>query len=351
MGNTVLSIIVPAYNSASTLERCLDSFLVPELFNSIEVYVVSDGSKDSTAAIAQTYVDRYPCFNLISKQNGGHGSVINTAVNILGGKYFKVIDSDDWVRTENLSAFVSSLEVLDADVVFTHFRTVDSRDGHQREYRISGVEFGKVYSFDDYWRHKQDVFQACCFHGITYSTDFYKSCGVKLSEGISYEDQEYSTLPFANVRKVAALDLFLYEYSIGDPNQSMSDANQVKRLNQREQVLWKLLDAAPTNLSYTATDYFLFKNREFLLSFFMAALVKNPNKRGGRKITRRLRQQLNERRRFALLKAARVPYAVCLFMSYFGRLGNALLELRRFGAMQSLAVCIRGGSKINALRG
>ena len=347
----VLSLIVPAYNSSSTLRRCLDSFLVPHLFDRIEVLVVNDGSTDNTREVAQLYTETHSCFRLINKQNGGHGSVINVAIDSVSGKYFKVIDSDDWIKSENLAVFVDALETFDADVVFTHFRTIDSRNWRQREYNISGIEFGRVYAFEEYWRHRKSVFQACCFHGITYKTDFYKSCGIKLSESISYEDQEYSTLPFAHVKTVVPLDISLYEYSIGDPNQSMSDANQAKRLSQREQVLWMLIDATTTSLSDTASDYFLFKNREFLLGYFMAAMVKNPNKPDGRKITRKLRQKLDERGQSALLKAARVPYAVCLFMSYFGRYGNVLLDLRRFGAIRSLAVRIRGGGIVNALRG
>ena len=347
----VLSFIVPAYNSASTLRRCLDSFLVPPLFDRIEVLIVNDGSTDSTQEVAKLYADTYPCFRLISKQNGGHGSVINMAVGSVSGKYFKVVDSDDWIKSENLAAFVDALESFDADVVFTHFRTIDSRNGRQREYNISNVEFGRAYTFEEYWRHRKSVFQACCFHGITYKTDFYKLCGIKLSEGISYEDQEYSTLPFAHVKTVVPLNISLYEYSIGDPNQSMSDANQAKRLSQREQVLWKLIDAAGQDLTETAADYFMFKKREFMLGFYMAALVKNPSKPDGRKITHKLRQKLDERGQSALLKAARVPYLLCLFLSYFGRFGNKLLDLRRFGAVRSLAVWIRGGGNVNALRG
>ena len=343
MSGIVLSFIVPAYNSASSLKRCLDSFLVPELFKRIEILIVNDGSTDDTEKIAASYIEKYSCFRLHNKVNGGHGSVINQAVNIINGKYFKVIDSDDWVKTENLKTFISALEAYNADVFFTHFRTIDSRNGYKREYRAKNIIFGQPYSFDDYWLEKQNIFQTCCFHGICYKTEFYRSCRISLSEGVSYEDQEYSTLPFAKVKSVVPLDIFIYEYSIGSPEQSMSDENQVKRLAQREQVFWKLLEASSSKLTETASDYFMFKTREFLLGFFMAALMKNPDKPKGRATARKLRHDIKERGADALLKASYKPYAICLIISYLGRFADAFMELRRINVIRKLALHIRGG--------
>ena len=140
MDNKVLSFIVPAYNSEETLNCCLDSFLVPSLLGKIEVFVVNDGSTDNTESIAQTYAEQYHCFHLINKANGGHGSVINYAVNIISGKYFKIIDSDDHIKSDNLAEFINALEIFNADVVFTHFRTID---------------FSRICSFDEYWQQKQ----------------------------------------------------------------------------------------------------------------------------------------------------------------------------------------------------
>ena len=344
----IVSFIVPAYNSETTLRKCLNSFLNPAVSDEIEVIVINDGSTDSTPHIASEYAAEYRFFQLINKENGGHGSAINYAKAIAGGKYFKVIDSDDWVQTANLPAYIESLKSTDADVVFTHFRTIDSRDGHIRDYNINNINFGNIYSFDDYWKHKQNVFQTCCFHGITYNTDFYRGYNIELSEKVSYEDQEFSTLPFAHVRTVLPLDIYLYEYSIGNPNQSMSDSNQVKRLQQREQILRKLLDAATPDLSPAASDYFMFKNRDFLLAYYMAALIKNPNKPSGRKAVRKLRDNLEKQGAQSLLEASHKQYVICFSISYLGRFGNVLLNLRRFSAIRDLAVRIRGGEKNRA---
>ena len=81
MAETILSIAVPAYNSEHYLGKCLDSMAGADA--RLEVIVVDDGSTDGTGVLVQEYVRRFPRqVSLISKDNGGHGSGINTAVEI-----------------------------------------------------------------------------------------------------------------------------------------------------------------------------------------------------------------------------------------------------------------------------
>ena len=99
----VLTILVPVYNTEKYIRRCLDSLLVPEVLESIEVLVVNDGSKDRSPEIAQEYAEAFPdTVVLVNKENGGHGSTINTGIERANGKYFRVLDSDDWFNTVDL---------------------------------------------------------------------------------------------------------------------------------------------------------------------------------------------------------------------------------------------------------
>ena len=56
----VLTVLVPTYNVEKYLRRCLDSLLLPEVLEEIEVLVVNDGSKDGSADIARAYEKKYP---------------------------------------------------------------------------------------------------------------------------------------------------------------------------------------------------------------------------------------------------------------------------------------------------
>lgn len=118
----VLSIVIPAYNVEKYLEKCLSSFEIEAVLDRIEILVINDGSGDHTAEIAQRYCEKYPeTYFLYNKENGGHGSGINYGIRYATGKYFKVVDGDDWLNTEELEAFVKLLEETDTDIVAADF--------------------------------------------------------------------------------------------------------------------------------------------------------------------------------------------------------------------------------------
>ena len=116
MDEKILTVTIPSYNVEAYLEDCLESFVNSEVMDDIEVLIVNDGSSDNTAKIAQRYVDKYEnTFRLINKENGGHGSTINTGVREAKGKYFKVVDGDDWVDTRSFIHLVKVLKESDAE--------------------------------------------------------------------------------------------------------------------------------------------------------------------------------------------------------------------------------------------
>jgi len=114
----VLTVLVPTYNVEKYLRRCLDSLLLPEVLEEIEVLVVNDGSKDGSADIARAYEKKYPqTVVFVDKENGGHGSTINVGIEKAQGTYFKVLDSDDWVNIGDFIEFVKRLKEETADAV------------------------------------------------------------------------------------------------------------------------------------------------------------------------------------------------------------------------------------------
>ena len=101
-----ISFAIPCYNSEAYMEKAINSILVGG--EDVEIIVVNDGSKDGTQEIAERYQEKYPTIvKAVAKPNGGHGDAVNCGLEHATGKYFKVVDSDDWVDEEAL------LKVLD----------------------------------------------------------------------------------------------------------------------------------------------------------------------------------------------------------------------------------------------
>ncbi len=280
----LLSFIIPAYNAAPFLGKCLESMLCPEVLDKLDIIVVDDGSADHTATIAQGYCDSYPgSVRLIRQENKGHGGALNTGIAAAAGRFIKVIDADDWVETANLPAFLEALEGCDSDVVLTHHFTRNIANCQTRLWKSYPEVFGTPLSMEQIMARPMDYLRSLTFHGITYRRDFYRQQGIALSKHIFYEDQEYSTIPCCSAQSILCLDLFLYNYRIGDLNQSMSDANQLKRLGHSEAVLERLLlEYESRELTPAGKVFFQTKVKVFILGYLLTVLLAEKNKAAGR---------------------------------------------------------------------
>ena len=91
-----ITFTVPCYNSQAYMKRCIESLLAGG--EDVEIIIVNDGSTDATGEIADYYQRMYPTIvRVVHKENGGHGSGVNIGLELAGGMFFKVVDSDDWL--------------------------------------------------------------------------------------------------------------------------------------------------------------------------------------------------------------------------------------------------------------
>ncbi len=282
----VLSIIIPAYNSAAFLDRGISSLLHEGVLEKLDIVIVNDGSTDDTAAIAQKYCGLYPnSIRLITQENRGHGGALNTGCAAAVGKYLKAIDADDWVETDHLPEFVDLLENCGSDVVLTHYQTIDITTGEVKNWKCYPPEFGKAYTFAEIMTQWKNFDRTLTFHGITYKTSFYREKGIRLSEKVFYEDNEFATFPCCHAESVTALDLFIYDYRIGDVKQSVSDENQLKRISHTETVLRRMIsEYQKLELPESAPgrEYVCMKTQGVLLSYLTTVMLVEPDKKAGR---------------------------------------------------------------------
>lgn len=312
----ILSLIVPAYNSEKFLDKGLPSMLAPEILDELEIIIVNDGSTDGTSAVAEKYCALYPdTVRLINQENKGHGGALNTGFSAASGKYMKPIDSDDWVQTENLSSFVRCLETCESDVVLTHYRTVDISDGNIIHFKSYPESYAVPMSMEQVLQNWRNFYRCMTFHGITYRRDFYQEQAAGLSEHVFYEDNEYATFPCCQAETITAYDLFIYEYRVGDVNQSVAVANQIKRLSHLEQVGARMVEAY-SKLPDTAGKRMAgLKTQAVLAQYLDLALLSHPDKKTGRNMAAQMisRYRGNAPEIYDMLKR---KYQILLAMSY-----------------------------------
>lgn len=232
----VLTVSVAAYNVESTLEKTLASFNDPRVYDDLEVLIIDDGSKDGTAKIAKKYEKIAPhTFKYVAKKNGGHGSTINKGIELATGKYFKVVDGDDWVDTESLVTFIQDLKKQNSDLVLTNHTEV--YPDHSKTVKlIENVEPKKEYT----WKDNIDI-KRVVLHTLTVKTKLLRENNVHITEKCFYVDVEFVVWAAYVSRTITYFDLYLYMYRLGEANQSVAKSNMLKNIKMQEKVSYELV--------------------------------------------------------------------------------------------------------------
>ena len=236
----ILTITIPSYNVEKYIDKCVQSMLVESILDDIEILIVNDGSKDSTPEIARGYVEKYPkTVRLINKENGGHGSTINAGIREATGKYFKVVDGDDWLNSERLENFIGLLKARDEDVIASNFLCLrdETYEVLSEKYVASDKSlYGTVCDMD-----KGEVKDVIKMHGLTIRTSILKENNITIDEHCFYVDCEYIAYPMPFVKTVYFDDEFIYMYRLGRNGQSMDIRSMQRNRAMHMKVLNSLL--------------------------------------------------------------------------------------------------------------
>ncbi|WP_308558598.1 glycosyltransferase [uncultured Porphyromonas sp.] len=95
-----LSVIIPIYNGAKTIARCLDSLVaIPNATTALEIIVINDGSQDETLEVVTDYQAQHPeqTISVITQVNQGQSAARNRGLEVAQGAYVWFVDADDWV--------------------------------------------------------------------------------------------------------------------------------------------------------------------------------------------------------------------------------------------------------------
>ncbi len=95
----LISVILPIYNVAAYLERCVESIL-SQTYGNLEIILVDDGSTDDCGKICDSYAKKDSRIVVIHKKNGGLSDARNAGIEIAKGEYITFVDSDDYVDTD-----------------------------------------------------------------------------------------------------------------------------------------------------------------------------------------------------------------------------------------------------------
>lgn len=115
-----ISIIMPVYNVEEYIRQSIESVL-NQTFNQLEIIIVDDGTKDSSAEIAEEYAKKDSRIKLLHKENGGLSSARNYGLDAATGKYIMFLDSDDFLEKNACEILYNAIESQNVDYVIGNY--------------------------------------------------------------------------------------------------------------------------------------------------------------------------------------------------------------------------------------
>lgn len=225
--NPKVSIIVPVYNSANFLSKCLMS-LVRQTLKNIEIIIVNDGSTDSSLSIIELFEKHDKRFRVFTQDNQKQGAARNNGLKNAQGEYISFIDSDDWIDSTYCEMMYNSAIKFDADIVCSNMI----------KHKNSKQKYNVKYKFVKIATDTDSKVKLCCdkkqrfFYVMNrlYKKSFLLNNEIYFREKSFYEDVVFSAKAIFYANKIVSEPNVNYHYSynrLSTINSKMSNQKKI----------------------------------------------------------------------------------------------------------------------------
>ncbi len=317
----LVSVIVPAYNVASKIERCLTS-LCKQTYPNLEIIVIDDGSTDGTAEVVQSVARRDGRIRCITQENKGVAAARNKGLEAAQGVYIAFCDGDDYVHPNYIRKLTEGRKQQDADWVISGFCKVIGKNRY---------EFSKPYKWEVLSQKEREVFLKEWYKnqyiptvwGKLYRTEIIRRHEITFPEKWEHgEDTVFNIRYVSQCKKIGFVRESLYFYE--ESGQSLT-SKDIKDIWEKQLAIFKEYRDMISKCGYSKESTALFFARGILLALNHA----NEKRWSGKEWER-------------LCNAMRVNsyFLVCAMqgkeMDGFARIVIALLKKRKYGWIKML---------------
>jgi glycosyltransferase involved in cell wall biosynthesis len=238
--NKLLSIVIPAYNSASTIKSCIESILVSCNIDNTEVIVINDGSKDETQQIVESFCNDYTNIRLINNSNHGVSYSRNLGITISRGEWICFIDSDDTITPNFLKDFYKGANGVSFDLFFGNVERSELNGNIYIEYQFPTITVDTKTAIEKY-----SLLISGDPHAKIFNREIIEKNNIRFDEEISYgEDRLFFDNFLLYCSNIAFDGEVCYKY-LRNPN-----GLSYKRFSYHSELRWfKSLSETLNNLS------------------------------------------------------------------------------------------------------
>ena len=208
-----LSVIIPAYNCADTIEATLDSVLAQEV-SGMEVIAVNDGSTDRTGEVLKRYARADERVRVFTTENKGPAHARNFGIAAAQGGYIAFADSDDLLRPGMYAALLSLAEENGLDVAACGYtmETVTGKSVRRQDFVLPSFLAGTP---EEFRKRLTELIRAHLMYVVwnkLFRLDFLREQNLSFSDFLSGEDRLFNIESFAGIRKFGLVGAPYYRY-------------------------------------------------------------------------------------------------------------------------------------------
>jgi len=209
----VLSYIIPLYNSAKWLSKCLCSVLNQDISeDEVEIICVNDGSPDNSAAMAREIAKEHPCIIVIDQENQGPSGARNTGMRAATGKYLCFVDPDDFVEPNVYGGLVRQMENEELDMLRFNYQVVNEKyeviPKRPFEYKFDYTP--QLMTGTQFLSERLDI--ACNIWRYIYRRNIIVNNSIWCFVGDYYDDTPWLPLVLMKAERMNICDTVVYDY-------------------------------------------------------------------------------------------------------------------------------------------
>lgn len=275
----LITVIVPVYNVAPYLSRCMES-LLGQTYRELEIILVDDGSTDESGKLCDGYAERDGRVQVIHKKNGGLASARNAGMEKATGEYITFADSDDWLDTSAYSLLSEKAEQSGADMIRFGFKrisngkTLASYVFDQPEGVYEGEELHKMQldaiSFEGVLDYRRYRFLSACMAMFRRSLIEKSGLRFESEREILNEDYLFVMQAIQHAASIYILPKTLYHYDIRSG--SLTTAKRPRLLERKQKLCARYREVLPDGDAEIDS-----RIRNFYIDGIYASLINEVN--------------------------------------------------------------------------
>lgn len=228
-----ISVIIPLYNSAKWLPKCLDSILNQNVSEEdLEIICVNDGSPDDSEKIAKRYQTMHPdSIVVLSQENQGPSGARNNGLRNATGKYLCFVDPDDYVEPNVFGNLLKQMEEQQLDMLRFNYQIVneDYQLVEKRDFELKFDYSPCVMSGAEFLADRLDI--ACNIWRYIYRTEIITRNNIWFFTGDYYDDTPWLPMVLINAKRLGVCDTLVYDYQ--ERSDSLVKGNSLQAVRRK----------------------------------------------------------------------------------------------------------------------